>query len=141
MKTEKFIISFVAILVGIVVAAGAFFIYQQTKTVPLSETKVISINPVTVTPAPSIFLAVDRPGDEEVTDKKTITVSGKTAADAVVLISTNTSDQIINPAQNGNFSVTQSIEDGVNIIVVTAIAPNGQEAKVIRTITYSTESF
>lgn len=141
MKTEKIVISFIAVIVGIIVAGVFFYFYQQTKIIPASQTKVVSINPPTPTPKSSIFLVVDKPTDEEVVDTKTITVSGRTTADATVLVSTDNRDEILTPATNGNFSTTVTLDLGGQTITVVAIAPNGEEIKVVRTITYSTETF
>lgn len=141
MKTEKIILSFIAVAIGILVSGIGFYFYQSTKTISPSKTKTISISKPSPTTPPSIFLAVDNPKDEDVIDKKIINISGKTTADAVIVISTEANDQVIPPASNGNFSATATIGDGQNQIEITAIVPNGEEAKIIRTITYSTESF
>lgn len=141
MKGEKIVIAFIAVSIGILVAGAAFFLYQTTKTLPSAKTKTVSISSPTATPIPSVFLTVDRPRDEEVSDKKTITISGKTASSATIVISTQSTDQVITPASNGNFSTTLTIDDGENQIEITSIAPNGEETRIIRTVTYSTESF
>lgn len=141
MKTEKIVLSFIAILVGILVAAVAFYLYQSTKTIPSSKTKPVSPVAPTTTPKSSIFLTIDSPKDEEVLDKRTVTVSGKTIIQAIIVISTQTGDQVISPTSTGTFSATVNIADLENQIEITAIAPNGEEVKIIRTVTFSTESF
>lgn len=143
MKKEKVVLSFIAVVLGLLVSGVAFYLYQSTKTVPDAKTKTISIKP-SVAPdleTSSIFLSLDSPKDESVVDKKIINVTGKTVKDAVVVVSTNIDDEVISPASNGNFSTTVNIEDGQNQIEVTAIAPNGEEEKAIRTVTFSTETF
>lgn len=141
MKTEKIVISSLAVVVGILVAGAFFYFYQQTKTIPQNQTKVISLAQPTPTLKPSIFLSVDKPTDEEVVDTKIISVSGKTDPMSIIIITTNSEDQIITPAQNGNFSATVTIDNGANKITITAIAQNGEEVKIVRTVTYSTENF
>lgn len=144
MKKEKTVLSFIAVLAGLLVAGIAFYLYQSTKIIPKEvKTKVITIQPTdSPTPnSPSIFLTVDNPKDESVTDKKIIKVSGKTLKDALIVVSTNIDDDVIPNAANGDFSTTVNIEDGQNQIEITAISPNGQEKKVLRTVTFSTESF
>lgn len=141
MKAEKIVISFFAILIGIGVAGAAFYFYQTTKVIPPEKIKTVSVTSATPTSPPSIFLNVENPKNEDVTDSKTITVSGKTTTDAVIVVSSPSSDQVVLPALNGNFSTTTTIENGANQIEITAISPNGEEAKAIRTITFSTESF
>lgn len=141
MKKESIVLSFIAVLVGILVAGGAFYIYQLTKTIPGTNIKPVSITLPTPTPSSSIFLALSSPNDESVVSAKTITVSGNTNPNSVIAITTQTNQQVVTPAQNGNFSATVSIEGGENLIEVTAIAPNGEEKVVKRTVTFSTEEF
>ncbi len=141
MKTERIIISFIAVVVGIIAAGIVFYIYQSTKTVPPHKTKTIApISPTPTSTAENI-LTIDLPNDEDVVDKKTITVSGKTLSNATLLISTQSSDNVVSPSATGTFSATVTIDDGINQITITAIAPDGQEQKITRTVTYSTESF
>lgn len=124
------------------VAGLAFYLYQATKTISPSNTKTVSPSSPSPTPKSTIFLSLDRPKDEEVVDTKTITISGKTTSDATIVISTPSDDQVISPAaKNGDFSSTVTIGDGENLITVTAIAVNGEEVKILRTVTFSTESF
>lgn len=138
---EKIILSIIAILTGLLVAGVGFYFYQSTKTITPQGPKTISVT----SPSPAVdeknILTLTTPIDEEVVDKKSITISGKTSKDAIVVISTSLSDEVVKPAQNGNFSTTVPIDDGENIIEVTAILPNGQEQKEVRTVTYSTENF
>lgn len=144
MKAEKIVISFIAVAIGILVAGGAFYFYQRTKTIPEeeSETRSIAVSKKpTPSPKPSIFLTVESPKDEEVFDQKTITISGKTDPEATIFISTAVNDQVLEPARNGNFSTTQTIQDGQNRIEITAISKNGEETTVVRTVTFSTEVF
>lgn len=144
MKIEKVVILFIAVLIGILASGAAFFLYQTTKVVSNSNTKTISINPkpiAKITPKSGIFLTIDSPKDEDVMPSRTIEVIGKTTKDAAILIAGSSSDQVVTPAKNGDFSATVTLDDGENYLEVTAIAPSGEETKVIRTITVSSETF
>lgn len=141
MRAEKVVLSFIALLLGLLAAGVVFYFYQSTKVVSPSKLKQITIKSTSPTPEPSIYLSIDSPKDESVLDKKTVTISGTTTPDAVIVVSTYSSDQVVSPAQNGNFSISQSLQDGQNLIEITAIAPNGEEAKVTKTVTFSTENF
>lgn len=141
MKTEKVVISFIAVAIGILVAGILFYLYQTTKTIPPSKTKTVTITPLSPTPQASIFLSLDKPKDEEVLDSRTVTIAGKTVKGAIVVISTYASDDVITPASNGSFSTTATLDDGQNLIEITAIAPNGEEIKTTKVVTYSTENF
>ena len=143
MKAEKVILSFIAIFIGLVAAGVAFYLYQMTKTVPPQKAQTLSLDTKSLSPTPdaSHLLVVESPKDEEVLDKKVISVNGKTRSDATVIVSTETTDEVVKPAANGSFSVTQTIPNGTSILHVTAIFPNGEERRVTRTVTFSTENF
>lgn len=142
MKTEKLVLSFIALLAGLLVAGIAFYLYQSTKVIP-APTEVFFNSPSgKETPAPSsVLLTVDTPANETVVENKTIIVSGKTAENATVIVSTDTADEVVTPAANGNFSTSVTIGDGENIIEIIALSPSGEKTVIKRTVTYSTESF
>ena len=139
MKTEKIVLSFIATVLGLLVAGVAFFLFS-TKTTTPQKTKVIAISQ-TPTPIPSISFTLNEPKDEEVVKKKTITVSGKTRSDAVIVILTNGIENVIPPAISGNFSAEVTIANGQNIIEVIEIAADGETNSVKKTVTYSEEEF
>ncbi|MBI4078698.1 MAG: hypothetical protein HY429_00130 [Candidatus Levybacteria bacterium] len=141
MKTEKVVISFIAIAIGLFVAGVAFYFYQKSKTVSLTQTATITKTSPTSTPKSSLFLIIDEPTDEDVIDAKTVKVSGKTIPNATIIISTTITQEVVRPAKNGSFSVTVTIEDGQNLIDIISIAPTGEEIQDARTITYSAENF
>lgn len=141
MRTEKVILSFIAVAIGILVSGIAFYFYQATKTVsqkpPVAKVSVTPTKP----PQPAFSLTISTPEDEDVVTSKTVKVAGKTNKDATVVVSTDTDDQVLTPAQDGSFNGTVTIGNGQNIIHFLAIAPDGQEIKITKTITYSTENF
>lgn len=141
MKKEKIILSFAAALIGILVAVGSFFFYQSTRKVKPSEIKKITIINPTPTPESSIFLTVTRPEDEEVVDKRILTVSGKTIPDAKIVVLTQTNEEAAVAARDGSFSTEITLDENENIIEVSAIAANGEIAKVKRVVSYTTEIF
>jgi hypothetical protein len=144
MKAERIILSFVAIFVGLIAAGVAFYLYQMTRTVPAAKSQPMTLgSQITPTPTPDNgnFLSIDSPQDESVSTQKTITISGKTAKDASLIVSTEDSDQVVKPASNGDFSLTVNIGDGSSLIHITSVFANGQETAVTRTVTYSTENF
>lgn len=144
MKAERVILSFVAVIIGLVAAGVAFYFYQMTKVLPPDQTKPLgTTNKITLSPTPDTanLLTVISPTDEEVFNKKVISITGKTRSDATVIVTTEDSDQVVKPASNGSFTLTQSILNGTTIIYITAVFPNGEEQTVIRTVTFSTENF
>lgn len=142
MKTEKLILSFIATLFGLLVAGIVFYFFQATKTVtPNSNTKTFSFTSPTPTPIPSIFLIVVRPKEEEVVNSKVLVVSGKTAGNAVVSVITETSEDVMAPSENGDFSTTVNLDEGQNVLEIISIAPNGESIRIKKTVTYSQEEF
>lgn len=142
MKTEKIVISFIASLIGIIAAAGAFYFYQTTKVISPNDIKTITLSPTPEpSPKPSIFLTLDAPTNEEVTDKKIISVNGTTNPDAVVIITSGVGEQVISPSTNGSFATTITLDNGQNQITVTVVSPIGEETTLTRTVTVSSETF
>lgn len=141
MKTEKLILSFIATLLGLLVAGIAFYLFQTTKTIPATSTKTISFASPTPKSSPSVSLILDRPKDEEVIDTKVLVVSGKTSSDAVVIVITDSSEDVITPSASGDFSTTVNLDEGQNILEIISIAPNGESVTSKKTVTYSREEF
>jgi hypothetical protein len=144
MKAEKVILSTIAVIVGLIAAGIAFYLYQMTKTLPPDKTQTLSVkSQITPSPTPNNenFLTLENPKDESVVNSKIINISGKTTAKTTIIVSTENNDQVITPADNGDFTLSDTIGDGTNMIQITAVFPNGEEKKVIRTVTYSTENF
>jgi hypothetical protein len=141
MKKEKLILSFIAIFFGLLVAGIAFYLFQTTKTVPNTNTKTITLVSPSPTIVPSISLTLDQPKDEAVVNSKVLVVSGKTQSNAVVVVTTDSSEDVVTPSENGGFSTTVNLDDGQNILEVTSIAPNGESVTTKKTVTYSQEEF
>lgn len=142
MKKEKLILSFIATFFGLLVAGIAFYLFQATKTVPSTvTTKIVSIASPIPTRPPSISLTLDRPKDEEVVNNKVMVVSGKTQSNAVIVVITDSSEDVITPSGKGNFSTTVNLDEGQNVLEVIAIAPNGESVTSKKTVTYSQEEF
>lgn len=136
-------LSFIAAAVGILVAGIAFSLYQYSKTASKAPPKQVSISSPTEAPksSSSLFLRIESPKDEEVMQTRVVKLAGKTSRDAIVVVATATADQVLTPSKTGEFSTTVNINTGVNAISIVAIAPNGEEAREVRTVTNSTESF
>lgn len=125
-------------------AGIGFYIYQIAGKNPTENTNRITLQTSPTPPVQTVDnypLTVDSPQDELVTDKKTISISGKTGGDVMIIISTGTEDQVVKATSSGNFTATQTLSGEVNAIRITALFPDGTEKQLTRTITYSTESF
>lgn len=140
MTKEKIILSFVAVLIGLLVASGVFYFYQQTKVISPEKQKTVLTQP-SPTPKPLVLLVVDELLDEKIYDTKVVKISGKTEPDALIVILTENSEDVLSPAKNGDFSTTVTLENGANLIQITAIGKNGGTNTIERTVSYSSESF
>lgn len=140
MTKEKIILAFVAILIGLLAATGIFYLYQKTKVLSPEKQKTVSVIPTT-TPRPLVLLTLDEPKDENIYDNRVVKVSGKTDSDALIIVLTNSDQQVLNPTATGDFSTTVTIGSGANFIQVTAVGKNGDTNTIERTVSYSTESF
>jgi hypothetical protein len=141
MKKEKTVLAIIAIVIGLIFAGIAFYFYQYTKILPQSKANPILVKAPSPTPKSSIFLSIENPSDEKLSDKKVVTVSGKTNPDAIIILLTKSDYDVLKPSTSGNFSTTVNITDGVNVIRITALAPNGEEQTINRTVSYTTEDF
>ena len=144
MKAEKVILSFVAVFVGLIAAGVAFYLYQSTKVIPSSQTKPAAVQ-TNATPTPANtdtnVLTVDEPKDEAVSTNASITIKGKSVKGALVTVSTPDGDQVVQPADNGDFTLTQTIPSGTTVLHFSTIFPDGSEKRLDKTVTYSTENF
>lgn len=143
MNKEKIVLSIIAILLGLFVAGGAFYIFQMTRSINEPE-PIKSVSPSS-TPTQITqngnFLIIDSPKNEEVFDKRIIDIKGKTTKGATIIISTESVDQVVTPNTNGNFTLTLTLEDGLSIIKFTAVFVDGSEQSITRTVTTTTEEF
>jgi hypothetical protein len=144
MRAEKVVLSFVAVLVGLIAAGAAFYLYQATRALPSSKTEPIEIA-ASPTPEPlsdkEHLFKVDNPKDEAVFDKRQVEVSGQTVRGATIIVSTEDGDEVVEPSDNGEFNLTITIPSGTSIMQITAIFSDGTEKRITRTVTFSTENF
>ena len=135
---ERIVIVFIAIAIGLLVTTLIFFLYQQTKTIPQKVINTVS-KPTPV--SSKVYLAIDSPSDEQISDRRSIQVKGKTDPENIIIVSTNIEDEVVKPTSDGRFSVTITIDAGANVLVTRAISPSGEETVDKRVITFTTEEF
>ena len=141
MKKERVVLAFIAAIIGLFVAGVAFYIYQSSKTINVPNP---TTSPSVKNPAEKIqnvILNLTNPPDESVINNKVVQVSGNTKPDATIIVLTELDQKVVTPSSEGDFSTTVNINSGENIIEITAIAPNGEEKTIKRTVTFSTENF
>ncbi len=146
MKAERVILSFIAVLVGLMVAGGTFYVYDNYfKNTPRSTSQVITVKPTTIPSPTSVpkndFLTITEPNDESVLTTHSITVTGKATKGSIIVISTTSSDQVGIASNDGSYSLSTTIDNDTNPLYITAIFPDGTQQTLVRTLTYSTQQF
>ena len=139
MKKERVVLAFIGILIGLICAGLAFYLYQTTKAINVDQkTKAITPTPI---PKSAFFLVIPQPSDEQVVENKVLTISGNTTPDATIVIITKSGQEVIKPTSMGAFTTTVTLDNGENLIRVIAFATSGETVMVNKTITFSTEEF
>ena len=141
---------YLPIVIGVLlVAAGAILARQyakRTSITPASRENFIQINPseeVSEVPTSTakepvslvsgITLTVSSPSNNTTVSNSSVTVKGKTVAAAEVFVN----DSVTKADDNGNFSVTLSLEEGDNYILVVANDAAGNYSEKELNITYA----
>ncbi|MBI2338535.1 hypothetical protein HYU95_05125 [Candidatus Daviesbacteria bacterium] len=136
LSLKQFILSLTLIFItGLGFIAGLYYLlnleYQKQQD-PFSK------GPVTTLPK-SLRLDLDQPADDTLTFQPSVVVSGQTSPEIYVLISTDTSDTVIQSKSNGSFSTVLNLEEGVNRIKTVVFDPTGDSRFIERTVYYSKE--
>ena len=139
---EKIFTIAIGLAVGILAASGYFLV---TKGVP----NLTKVNPIQIIqpknkPNPSVPpthngkqtpLSLDLPIDNSSTQNKTATVSGQTAPNATVVIYANADQNIASAAADGKFKYQIQLENGLNVISVTAMDGTNTPNVIYRNVT------
>ncbi len=93
-----------------------------------------------LTKEPSSFnLEINNPDDNTVVFEGTVSVSGKTAPKATVIISSGARDIGLNADSKGEFSKVIDLSSGPNTLTITAFDSSGNSTNETRFIYYSEE--
>ncbi len=136
MDKEKLITIAIGLAVGIIAATGYF---AATKILPQLGKK----NPVEiVVPKPSptaqnnaVKLDLDLPVDNSSTKINVATVSGTTNPGATMILFGNADQKIATAAADGKFGDSIKLEEGLNVITVTAIVASQTTNVITRNVT------
>jgi len=88
--------------------------------------------------AQSFDLKIISPQNNDIIATSKTTLNGQTDADSLVVITTPIKNYHLDADSEGNFSLPIDLEVGYNVINITAINQNDQEAHMELFITYST---
>lgn len=119
------------------VLAGILIFYYFTSD-NLVAPDSVSITPVTKEPV-SLTLSLSSPDDNFLTFDQDLLIQGKTSSSAVIILSSNNKDYVLEPSSKGNFSLTLKLENGVNQLLVKVFDNQGNSKSEERTVYYSSE--
>lgn len=128
---ETLLAVIVGIILGTVVVVSFWFVKTGRVNInliqPLTKTTTVSTPTVLVTQKTVPFsLEISQPENGAVVQNQKIIVSGKTGANAQVLISDSTSDLVINADKDGIFQTNWTLDSGDNEIIITSLSQNGE---------------
>ena len=144
----------ITVVVIVVVALGGFFVLKNQKAevagqqeitteitpqtdespiAPTAKTPERSDTTTMVTKIAQITLTLFSPSNNSTVTTSKVTVKGKTFPGAEVYA--NEAEGIADA--NGNFSLSVSLDDGDNEIIVTAVDQDGNVAETVVTVTYN----
>lgn len=142
MKKEVLIAIIIGFGLGLVITFG---IWSANRNVTEREISTASGQPVTPLPTRpvespdhNLFLTLDNPVNELLTNGETLTVSGETLTGLPVVILTDRSEVVTQADTAGNFSTEIDLTAGVNYLTVIAVTEQGEEVKKEVSVVYST---
>lgn len=142
MKTERIVLSVIAILIGLFVAGIVFYFFQMAGKKTTEKSQTVAILPTPTVSSDIADISISSPDEDEITlDSKSVKLIGRAPIGTTVVISQESGQDVVIPDSKGEFSKTLTLDDGVNLIHITALHPNGKSESIIRTISYSTETF
>lgn len=135
LKTWHFSLSMLLIfLLGVGYIAVIYFMVNPQ----ITQSAILESLPVTQNPV-SLTLNLTSPDDNLLVFTKDILIQGKTSTDAMVILNHNGIDEVLKVDHDGNFSVTEVLDVGVNLIDINVFDNLGNNKNESRTIFYSKE--
>lgn len=104
----------------------------------VNQVAIKDYQPVTSKPI-SLTLDLSSPDDNSLVFDNNLLVSGKTTSGAMVLITLNDDNQLIDAGNQGNFSLTIKLQLGGNQLIISSFDNLGNYKSESRTIYYSEE--
>jgi hypothetical protein len=139
-KNEIFIAIFLGILVGLTSVLTFYFIFKK-KSMSSPQDQSFSVNlqktvKTLISPIQQEFNLTVEPSDAElISQVADFKINGTTNKEAVVIVQTDETSEIIKPDRDGNFSFTTQLKNEINQIIFTAVY-NNQEKTIEKTIYY-----
>ncbi len=137
-STKHFIIFQLTIFILCLTFLGVLYFILNIQYQKPTNLYSSSGGPVT-TPPKSLRIDLNQPDDNSLVYSSSIVVSGKTAPNLQVLISTDTKDLVINSTSTGEFSTVLQLDEGVNRITAVVFDQLGDFRSTDRLVFYSKE--
>ncbi|MBI2405831.1 hypothetical protein HYV21_02155 [Candidatus Microgenomates bacterium] len=135
MRKEVLIAILLGATLGLAIAFGVYRANLALRSTPTTT----QATPAPTSAPSSSTLTITQPEDEALVDTDSITVEGKTAPNATVVI-TSPVDEVTALADNsGTFRAEVKLEPGANALLVTSFGEDNNSVEKELTITYSTE--
>ncbi|MEK9200404.1 MAG: hypothetical protein AAB909_00350 [Patescibacteria group bacterium] len=146
MKKEFFAAIIIGFVLGLIITLGIWTANKSLKNLPKNGANPTpTITSPEVTPAPTSQpttngpqLTITSPEDDFLSAENSVTISGTTVGSAVVSITHETGETLLQADANGKFEAEISLESGYNQITVTAIDSKGQSTQKQLLVTYTT---
>lgn len=136
MKKEVIIAITVGFIIGLIITFGIYQaqrLYLQPKVEEVVQTPTTSPSPTSENQHSLQLIAPENFGYFEVSP---ITLTGFSSPNAYVTIATVTQEYVTQANQSGSFSSEVVLEEGANILRITAIDANGARVSEDVTVTY-----
>lgn len=85
----------------------------------------------------ALSLSLSSPADQAIVTSPTVTISGTTSSEAVILITGGSADLATD--SSGAFSISYTLLEGTNELTIEAVDADGRQATEKRTVFYTTE--
>lgn len=139
MSKERTILAFIAIAAGLIIASSLFYFYQKSASNKTGNPP--SPSPTETLSNSKAMLEVDNPQHESITDQKTTDVKGKSQPGALIVVTTDAEDFVLQADNDGTFTRRVDLSEDENLLTITAYTDSGvSEVKEIA-VTYTTEEF
>lgn len=133
MRKELLWAAGIGIFFGLIIAFGVWRINSTAKKESIST----EATPTPHTSISGFSITLDKPEQNDVVTRSSVTVSGITKPLAWLTISDDTGDFIVQAGSDGVFSQDTSLSPGVNQIKITAFDPSGNQSVEKVVVVYS----
>ena len=135
MKKEFLLAIIVGLVMGLFITYGIYYSQKSEEQTQITTTiEELEKNESSTEPEVNGLVTIYNPIDESIIEDNSTTVTGKTIAEAFVIIFVNDDPIITQADETGNFSKEVNLNDLANIIRVHAIDEDGQDYVVERTV-------